>query len=29
VLMTGTATFEYEGRFDPALFARPLEENRV
>jgi diaminopimelate epimerase len=21
VLMTGTATFEYEGRFDPALFA--------
>jgi hypothetical protein len=19
--MTGTATFEYEGRFDPALFA--------
>ncbi|MGB3273044.1 MAG: diaminopimelate epimerase [Xanthobacteraceae bacterium] len=24
VLMTGTATFEYEGRFDPALFAAPL-----
>jgi diaminopimelate epimerase len=23
VLMTGTATFEYEGRFDPALFASP------
>ena len=22
VLMTGTATFEYEGRFDPALFAQ-------
>ncbi|MGB9062598.1 MAG: diaminopimelate epimerase, partial [Pseudolabrys sp.] len=22
VLMTGTATFEYEGRFDPALFAK-------
>ena len=21
VLMTGTATFEYEGRFDPKLFA--------
>ena len=21
VLMTGTADFEYEGRFDPALFA--------
>ena len=21
VLMTGTATFEYEGKFDPALFA--------
>jgi diaminopimelate epimerase len=21
VLMTGSATFEYEGRFDPALFA--------
>jgi diaminopimelate epimerase len=21
VLMTGPATFEYEGRFDPALFA--------
>ena len=21
VLMTGTATFEYEGRFDPSLFA--------
>jgi hypothetical protein len=21
VLMTGTATFEYEGQFDPALFA--------
>jgi diaminopimelate epimerase len=21
VLMTGTATFEYEGNFDPALFA--------
>jgi len=21
VLMTGTAAFEYEGRFDPALFA--------
>jgi diaminopimelate epimerase len=21
VLMTGTAEFEYEGRFDPALFA--------
>jgi diaminopimelate epimerase len=21
VLMTGTATFEFEGRFDPALFA--------
>jgi diaminopimelate epimerase len=21
VLMTGTATFEYEGHFDPALFA--------
>jgi diaminopimelate epimerase len=29
VLMTGTATFEYEGRFDPALFARPYEENRA
>jgi diaminopimelate epimerase len=24
VLMTGTATFEYEGRFDPALFTAPL-----
>jgi diaminopimelate epimerase len=24
VLMTGTATFEYEGRFDPALFASQL-----
>ena len=23
VLMTGTATFEYEGRFEPALFATP------
>ncbi len=23
VLMTGPATFEYEGRFDPALFATP------
>ena len=22
VLMTGTATFEYEGNFDPALFAQ-------
>ena len=22
VLMTGTASFEYEGRFDPALFAQ-------
>jgi hypothetical protein len=21
VMMTGTATFEYEGKFDPALFA--------
>jgi diaminopimelate epimerase len=29
VLMTGTATFEYEGRFDPSLFARPYEENRA
>src|SRR3954454_17641729 len=29
VLMTGTATFEYEGRFDPALFARSFEENRA
>ena len=29
VLMTGTATFEYEGRFDPALFARPSEKNRA
>jgi diaminopimelate epimerase len=25
VLMTGTATFEYEGRFDPALFAQITE----
>ncbi len=23
VLMTGPATFEYEGRFDPALFSAP------
>src|SRR3954454_8038445 len=29
VLMTGPATFEYEGRFDPALFARSFEENRA
>jgi diaminopimelate epimerase len=29
VLMTGTATFEYEGRFDPALFARPHEKTRA
>jgi diaminopimelate epimerase len=29
VLMTGPATFEYEGRFDPALFARPYQENRA
>jgi diaminopimelate epimerase len=29
VLMTGTATFEYEGRFDPALFARSYEQNRA
>src|SRR5471030_2562569 len=29
VLMTGTADFEYEGRFDPALFAQSLEQNRA
>jgi diaminopimelate epimerase len=29
VLMTGPATFEYEGRFDPSLFARPYEKNRA
>ena len=29
VLMTGTATFEYEGRFDPALFAQSYEQNRA
>jgi diaminopimelate epimerase len=29
VLMTGPATFEYEGRFDPALFARPFQQNRA
>ena len=27
VLMTGTATFEYEGRFDPALFANPSPDD--
>jgi hypothetical protein len=29
VLMTGPATFEYEGRFDPALFAAPATPDQA